>query len=267
MYNRLSNVRQSNVHRQSLPADRTLVRTLFGRRWWWKTLVVLAAMGVFLRLAVWQMDRLEQRRARNAETRRLVASPPIDLNAEALPVDPSGLRYRHAVARGEYDFAQQVALELQNWNGMPGLHLLAPLVLDGGHEAVLVDRGWIPYEDLAPERWSQFDEPGVVSVTGSLQTPQRLPGGALSVPQRTWYRVDLAAIQAQMPYHLLPVYLLQSPDAEGNQALPYHEEPNIDLSNGPHLNYALQWLSFAMILGGGYVWFVADRTKKSKESK
>jgi surfeit locus 1 family protein len=256
--------RRSYIGSKPLHIDWALPRVLFNRRWWWKTLLVLAAMAIFFRLAAWQLDRLEQRRERNAETRRLLAASPLDLDAETLPADPSALRYRQAIAYGTYDLSQQVALELQNWNGMPGLHLLTPLLLAGGQQAILVDRGWIPYGDLPPEKWSQFDEPGALTVAGSLQTPQRLQGGAQSPPQLTWYRVDLAAIGSQMPYDLLPLYLVQSPGTEGNRALPYRQELQIDLSDGPHLNYMIQWLSFALILGGGYVWFVNNSEKKAE---
>jgi surfeit locus 1 family protein len=237
---------------------------MFGRRWWNKSLLVLVGMAVCVRLAVWQVDRLQQRVARNAETRRLLASPPIDLNAEPLPADVPALKYRHAVAHGQYDFSHQVALEPQNWGRVPGLHLLTPLVLDGGRQAVLVDRGWIPSGELAPENWSQFDEPGAVTILGSLQMPQKLPGGVGAGPQQRWYRVDLEAIQAQMPYELLPVYLVQSPGAAGNTSLPYRQELQVDLSNGPHLNYVMQWLSFALILGCGYAWFVNNKLNESR---
>ncbi len=245
--------------RQKLPvAQRLSLRPLFGRRWWWKTLLVLMGMAVCLRLAVWQVQRLEQRKARNAETMQLLALPAMDLNHEALAAD-AGLRYRRASAHGSFDFSHQVALELKNWNGAAGIHLLAPLVLAGSDRAVLVDRGWIPFELSSADNWSQFDEPGAVTISGSLQTPQKLPGSAADGPQQTWYRVDLEAIQAQMPYELLPLYVVQAPGPEGNRALPYRAEPQIDLSNGPHLNYVIQWLCFALILGGGYLWYVAGR--------
>jgi surfeit locus 1 family protein len=264
MSERLAQAPRTGPYRRLFPLNGRLLRTMFSRRWWSKSLLVLVGMAVCVRLAVWQVDRLQQRIARNAETRQLLAASPLDLNAGSLPADASGLKYRHAIAHGQYDFAHQVALEPQNWAGAPGLHLLAPLVLDGERQAVLVDRGWIPFEELATENWSQFDEPGPVTVLGCLQMPQKLPGGAEARPQQRWYRVDLEAIQAQMPYELLPVYLLQSPGAAGNTSLPYRQEPQVDLSNGPHLNYVMQWLSFALILGGGYAWFVNNKLKESR---
>jgi surfeit locus 1 family protein len=247
---------QSGAHRKSPRIPHGGPAFFFSRYWWWKTLLVLVGMAVCVRLAIWQMDRLEQRKARNAETRLALTAQPIDLNAEALPGDAPAMRYHQATARGRYDLAHQMALEPQNWGGVAGLHLLTPLILEGRDQAVLVDRGWIPFEDLAPENWARFDEVGSVAVAGALQTPQKLPAGAVVSPQTNWYRVDLEAMQAQLPYELLPLYLVKTPDAEGNRNLPYRQEVEVDLSEGPHFYFIVQWLLFALILGGGYVWFV-----------
>jgi surfeit locus 1 family protein len=67
-----------------------------------------------------------------------------------------------------------------------------------------------------------------------------------------WYRMDIEAIQAQMPYKLLPVYVKQAPE-EGNQQLPLRAEREVDLSEGPHLGYAIQWFLFSTILGVMYI--------------
>jgi surfeit locus 1 family protein len=250
------------------------LRALFSRRWLLTTLVVLAGMAVLVRLGFWQLDRLEQRQARNALVVQQLAAEPLDLNAGPLPADLSQVTDHRVVARGEFDFAQQVALTDQIWEGRPGVHLVAPLLLAGSDEAVLVDRGWIPFEDSAPEEWSRFDEPGLQTVSGFLQPSQPPPRGgspALAAgPLRAWYRVDVEAIQAQVPYPLLPVYLLQTPPEEGQegavQSLPYRPRPEVDLSEGRHLGYAVQFFLFALILGAGYARVVGKKTYETKES-
>ncbi len=63
---------------------------------------------------------------------------------------------------------------------------------------------------------------------------------------------------------LLPVYLLQSPAPEGNVTLPYRSEPEVDLSEGPHLGYALQWFAFAITAGVIYLALVRSREKKAE---
>ena len=47
-------------------------------------------------------------------------------------------------------------------------------------------------------------------------------------------------------------------------ALPYRIEPEVDLSEGPHMGYALQWFAFAIIAGLVYVGVVRSRERKAK---
>lgn len=58
---------------------------------------------------------------------------------------------------------------------------------------------------------------------------------------------------SHIPYPVLPYYLQLSEKVADSTPQP---EPvaQIDLTEGPHLGYALQWFSFATIslLGGGY---------------
>ena len=235
-----------------------MVKLLFSRRWWWVTLIVIVGMGVLARLGVWQLDRLAERRAANEALREQLAAGPISLNDPALePGALTEMAGREATARGQFDFSEQVLLQLQKFEGAPGGHLIAPLRLDGREEAVLVDRGWLPEAELAPEKWSQYDVGGAVTVTGTMRLSETARGvEPPSEPQQTWYRVNVEAIERQLPYEVLPIYLLQSPPRQGNTALPYREAVEVDLSEGPHLSYAIQWFAFTLMLGGGYVYYV-----------
>jgi len=210
-----------------------------------------------IRLGIWQLDRLEQRRARNAQIIRRLEAPPLLLNTEPLPEDLESVRLRRVEARGEFDFSQQVALKNQSWYGAPGVHLITPLRLEGREDAVLVDRGWIPYDLAAPGEWGQFDEPGSTVITGYVRLPQSsLSARSLTpTPSREWFYLDVQAIQAQVPYPLLPIYILQAGSTRPD-SLPYRAELELDLSEGPHLGYALQWFTFALIAALGYVYFV-----------
>ncbi len=235
-----------------------LPRTFLNRRWWWTTLLVIAGVLLLARLGVWQLDRLQQRRARNAEYLQQISTAPLQLPDDYVAGDPSALRDRPAEGQGVYDFDQQLVLVQQSWQGRPGVHLVTPLVFEGGEAAILVDRGWIPSAEAGD--FTQFDEPGEQFVRGAIQLSQTLSGGRqtqVEAPQQEWYRIDIDAIQSQMPYELLPFFLLQSPPSELQVDLPYRLEPEIDLSDGPHLAYAIQWFLFAAILGIGYARFVS----------
>jgi surfeit locus 1 family protein len=257
-----------------------MFKTLLSRRYILMTLLVLLAMAVMARLGVWQLDRRVQRLARNADLAAKLEAPPLSLNDAAaaaqwpLSSDRDEIRNTQATASGQFDFDQQVLLLQQNHQDMPGVHLVTPLILDGSDKAILVDRGWIPADQVDAARQSQFDAgPDRVAVTGALQPSQILFGRAAeraaeqsepSGPKAEWYRIDIAALQAQMPYELLPIYLLQAPGAEGNAALPYRIQPEVDLSEGPHLGYALQWFAFALTAGVVYVTLVRSREKKAR---
>ena len=247
---------------------RNLLRLLFSRRWWWVTLLVILGMGVLARLGLWQLDRLAQRREANAALRQQLAAGPIALNDPSLePAALTEMSGREATATGTFDFSEQVLLQLQKFEGAPGGHLIAPLRLEGREEAVLVDRGWIPEAELAPELWSQYDVAGAVTVTGTIRLSETARGvEAPSEPQQAWYRVNVEAIERQLPYDVFPVYLLHSPPAGGNVALPYREVVEVDLSEGPHLSYAIQWFAFTLMLGAGYVYYVYRDEDKTEEN-
>lgn len=239
------------------------LKILFSRRWWWATLLVLLGMGAMIRLGIWQLDRLEQRRAQNAELAAALEADPLPLHHNLPSASPEELKDRKVLVRGEYDFAEQLILKVQNWGGRAGVHLITPLRIAGRDTAVLVDRGWIP--DAERENLAQFDQPGTVTVEGYLALSQTLRRGAAVTPtgpQQEWYRVDVAAIEEQMPYDLLPFYVIEAPPPGGNTAPPFRAAPEFDLSEGPHLSYAIQWFLFTLILGGVYIFLVRKNERE-----
>ncbi len=220
------------------------------------TLVVLVGMAVLVRLGFWQLDRLAQRRARNAFIREQLQAPPLDLTRNPLPDDPATLSLRRGVARGRYDGAHQVLIEGQLWQGQPGLHVVTPLVMSDGR-AVLVDRGWVPYADPPdPSAWPPPE--GEVEVVGWIRPSETLTDRP-ATPQTVWYRVDIPALQAQMPYPLLSVYLQHLAPETLPAEPPFLQDPQLDLSEGPHKGYAVQWFLFAVMFGLGYLYYLGER--------
>lgn len=234
-----------------------MFRLLFSRRWLLTTFLVVLGAAVCVRLGIWQLDRLEQRRTFNAHVLEMRSLPPLDLNRVTDPGILVNMEYRAAIARGKYDYAAQIALRNQYHEGQYGYHLLTPLVLDE-NLVILVDRGWIPAEGNAtPNDWRKYDETETeVTVRGILRlgAPQR---DAPSDMTRLdfWKMVDLDRIAAQMPYPIVKVYLQLDPQ-EGRTQPPIPYQPTLDLSEGPHFGYAIQWFTFAAILLFGYPFYV-----------
>lgn len=235
------------------------------RRWWWTTLLVIAGIILLAWLGFWQLDRLEQRRADNVLIEAQLSAPPLDLNTTPPTEAEHGARYREVVVTGTLDISRQVFLVQQRYNERLGQHLIAPLQIAGTNQAVLIDRGWIPGGDDNSPEWPDFPVSGEVVIKGFIQPTETLSGQrdaslpSPDNPQKEWFRVDVEAIQAQVPYALLPFYILQAPETNNNlviEDLPYRIAPEIDLSDGPHLSYALQWFTFSLMLGFGYIYFV-----------
>ena len=152
-----------------------MIKTLFSRKWIITTFIAIAAVGVLARLGIWQLDRLDQRRAFNARVLEQVNREELDLNTASAPSDITEMEFRSVVVQGEYDHDFEVALRNQVWNDNPGVHLLTPLQIEGSDEVILVDRGWIPLDDIAPDQWDQYQEPGLVLVRGVIRASQAGP--------------------------------------------------------------------------------------------
>ena len=240
----------------------------FSRRWWTATLLVVAAVAVMVRLGIWQLDRLEQRRAFNVQVEAERLQPVLDLNKE-LPEDIVQMEWRAVQFAGEYDFANQVAIRNQYYAGQYGYHLMTPLLSQG--TAVLVDRGWIPADgNSTPSDWRRYDVPSEVTVTGQLRIGQGKPafGGiddalpADGAKLEVWTNADTEKIAHQLPYPILPVYIQANPDpADDEPPIPF--QPEIELTEGPHFGYALQWFTFASILLIGYPFFIRKQESRS----
>ena len=233
------------------------------------TLAVCLLAACFVVLGFWQLDRWAQRRAANARILARLEQPPLRLDGS--PLDPAEADLRRGIVRGTWDFDHEVTLRNQTHNELPGVDLITPMRIEGSDAAVLVNRGWIPFEMSQPDQREVFQaEAGPVEVQGILRSsrtrPSRFaPADPTPVPGQTgldaWLRVDLIRIQEQVPYRLLPVFLEQEarPPTAGQPRFP-RPEPEISLSDGPHLFYAGQWFAFSALLVGGYIVYCRRRS-------
>lgn len=253
-----------------------MLKTFFTRRWILATLLVIAAVGVMVRLGIWQLERLAERKAFNARVTAQIEQPPLELTGDALNLDLVSMEYRSVVVTGVYDHAQEIALRNRAYENHRGVDLLTPLVIAGTNRAVLVNRGWIPIEEASPDNWKKFAEPGTITVRGVIRRSQsKADFGAINDPPgklQLWNLVNIPRIQEQISYTLLPVYLQQSMDqpiAASNATVrppfPIRSQVEVEISEGSHLGYALQWFTFATILVLGYPAFVHARMQAKQK--
>jgi surfeit locus 1 family protein len=230
----------------------------FTRRWIVLTLVVLVAVVAMVALGFWQLRRLHSVREDNARVRARIAQPvePLQFVLGSGAASASAV-YRRVSVTGRYDRVSEILLRNRSLNGEPGSHVLTPIRMADGR-GVVVDRGWIPL-DLPAEQEEQARPPVLepVTVVGVLFPSDRKSVFAPSIPSAgrvtTIPRVDVARIGKQLEYPVVPLYLrLESQTPPQSSELPVPPGPP-DLSEGPHLSYAIQWFLFATVAMGTYV--------------
>jgi surfeit locus 1 family protein len=228
--------------------------------------VVVALAILFINLGFWQLRRLEERRLENAVGESRFDAEPQDLGAllQGAGDDEESLEFRRATFTGRYQPEDEVLIRSQVHQAVAGFHVVTPLVGEDG-TAVLVNRGWVPLDaDQVPVLEASPPE-GTVTVTGWVRPgqtrgslgPADPAGGRLT----TMNRVDIERVQQQLPYEIEPVYLSALGEPSGELPVPT-PEPTFD-DEGPHLGYAIQWFSFALIGVVGYFFLLRRAARRS----
>lgn len=230
-----------------------MFRFLLSPKWLVGHLLIAVVAVSFVALGLWQLDRHEQRTARNALVADRMSAPAADLDDLDGHAE-TDLAYRRVRVSGHYAVQDELLLTPRSWNGQPGHHVLTPLATDDG-DAVLVDRGWVPYELSDPPVGEAVPPDGEVQVTGLVfpDEPAARFAPALAADGRltTVSRVDLERLQRQVDLPLRPFYVqLESQGPAGGQ-LPVAADPP-DLTAGSHMSYAVQWFLFAAVGVIGY---------------
>lgn len=192
-------------------------------------IVAILIAGTCVRLGIWQISRLHERRALNAGIEARGRLPVLAVTGTE-PLD--SVEWRRVRAAGVYDFTRERVWTGRTFEGVPGVALLTPLRLANGG-VVWVNRGWVPSPDAAQVDTGRWREPDSAAVVG------------------------VAVEHAGVPFLVedsLP------PRATGGQVIRRWPPPS--LSEGPHLSYVIQWFSFAaIILGGSLVLFAKRRSR------
>jgi len=231
---------------------------------------MLVAVALFAALGTWQVSRRQWRNADLAAKNASIDLPPVPL-AAAL-ADPGAHSWRRATASGRYDRARSIVVGPDVLGDRRGARVFTPVALEGAAPdapRLLVDRGWIPSSEIARfgERDPARDDEPVRALTG-LVFPLAVEGAPVGPPDlplgvaiQTFAQFDprkplqVAALQAALPYPLLPV-LLQS-EGDGSELPVAHLSRPTSPVN--HLGYALFW--FGLALGAVATWIALARER------
>ncbi len=218
--------------------------------------LLVAAAIVCVRLGFWQLTRLDQRVTRNQSIQAKLSEPPI-------PFQSTASDYQTVFVEGRYLHEYEIVLRNRALNDVAGFHLVTPLQTETG-AIILVDRGWIPYDEGSNLALDAYHQTGQVHIQGVLQPGEAEPRWGFLAdrvpdpgepPLRAWRVLNIEGIQSQIPLTLHNQFLALTSIQPISEPMP-KPDFNPDLTNGPHLSYAIQWFSFAGIsLIGGIAYF------------
>ena len=227
------------------------------RRLWlrWAGLVVfVVALGVvFVNLGQWQLDRLDQRRARN-EAILANEKRPVRPLAEVFtrPLTDAD-QWQRVEAQGTFDAEHQFVVRYRRNGGAEGYEVVTPLRTGVG--VVLVDRGFVEASSSQIPRVAPPPPTGEVTVIGHVRRNEQGRSAATTPVDGQMRLVNSDAVAAVLSYPVLNGYigLLEVTPAQSGGLVPV-ELPEI--SEGPHFWYAVQWFLFTGIAVAGIVVFI-----------
>lgn len=227
-------------------------------------LIVVVTVVVFINLGLWQLRRLDERRALNIQIETLADQAPIPLPTllAEVGVDPDALEYYPVAVSGVYRVEDEVILQARSLNGRSGHNLVTPLEWAGG--VLAVNRGWIPIDSTGPPVPDALPPGGEVTVTGLLRRSEDRGPTGIPGPDGTYRdigRLDLTLLEPQWGPTLASVYLQleEQRPAPGDYPIPL---PPLEITEGPHLSYAIQWFIFAAIAAIGFPILVVSTARR-----
>lgn len=207
-----------------------------------KSAVALVLIVGCLWASQWQFQRGIDRHQRNS-----LISSRIDLKTIALKdalkhIDQHS--WQNVRTQGQFNFNNQVLLRNHYNDGVYGFELLTEFQATTS-EKFWVDCGWVKAGETAKDSPVLPELPhGIVEIEGRLRTAESLPQGSLfAIPVKagTSLAAKADALSGESTNNFY-VDLLSGSDPSLTPSTPA-ELP--ELSDGPHMAYAVQWLLFA----------------------
>ena len=205
-----------------------------------KSLVALTLIILCLIAAQWQYQRGVDRHARNAIIEKHIALAPTSL--DSVKDSPLAAEWQSVTTQGVFDPTKQILLKNRYSEGFYGFEVLT-LFTTRNNERFWVDRGWVKAgaaATIAPTITPPPTTP--VSITGRLRLDSSLPRGSFfALPADGSGLISKLDAQSQLDTEDYYIDLLSGSESSLTPAVPAQLP---ELSDGPHMAYALQWLFF-----------------------
>jgi surfeit locus 1 family protein len=222
------------------------------------TIACALLLALLCGLGTWQLERLQWKLALIARVNSHMTAAPLTLD-EIQRMTSDEAQYRRVTLTGRFDHAKEAYVFTTDAAGAPVYHVLTPLITDDGR-TLMVDRGAVPAEKLAPRTRTAGNVEGPARVTGVWRVPDP-PGPFTPRPdpgKRIWYARDLAAIAAADHLALSAPVVIEADAVPNPGGLPVGGQTVVSFRN-EHLSYAVTWYGLALVLLG--VWLAYHISK------
>ena len=208
-----------------------------------KTLIALLLVLLCLWAAQWQYHRGVDRHARN--TLIVEQSRLSEVRLSELTGNIDSFEWRKITIQGSFDDENQILLRNRYSEGVYGFEQLTLFEFDA--RKIWIDRGWIKAGSNAtiPPQLQKTNE-NIVNITGRLRVDSSLPQGKFFAVSNNAQRDLVSQLDARKGIQTEDFYvdLISVSDAS---MIPDVAVELPELSDGPHMAYALQWIFFAAL--------------------
>jgi cytochrome oxidase assembly protein ShyY1 len=216
-----------------------------------KSLVALLLIFLCIWAAQWQFNRGIDRQARNDAIEENTGRPAQPL--AALAGDVAAHEWQTTTITGTFDTTQQILLRNRYFEGVYGFQLLTRFESVDG-KSFWVDCGWVKAgpNALTPPVIPELPT-NQVAIEGRLRLDSSLPRGAFFALPSDGSGGLISQANAQSQSQVSEKFyidLLRGNQPELTPAVPA-ELP--ELSDGPHMAYALQWVFFGGLVAYGRI--------------
>jgi surfeit locus 1 family protein len=220
-----------------------------------KSLIALLLVVFCLWGSQWQYHRGVDRHARNAVIEERIAQSPIELASVTGTL--ADYEWQPVSTSGSFNKEKQILLRNRYNDGKYGYEVLT-LFTSTDNKSFWVDRGWVQAGATAttPPVLTPLPE-GEVTINGRLRLDSSLPRGSFfALPGKGEGLVSELNAQSQLNTEKFYIDLLSGSQASLTPEVPAQLP---ELSDGPHMAYALQWIFF-----GGLVIYGRILTRRTR---
>ena len=208
--------------------------------------LIIATLVLLISLGFWQLDRADEKRAIEDQIARANSGDAELINSVEFLKEKE---YYHIRLQGSYVGDKQFIYDNQIVDQISGYYVLTPFILKGASEAILINRGFIPWSGRRDKLADIDIREKLTEVKVQISIPVKRM--ELNVSEFTGdfpvliQALDLDEMSAIASLDFVSVVGLLSPESENGfvrQWKPYTG------SIERHIGYAIQWFLMALVL-------------------